>query len=120
MKNSILIITGGTGGHVIPAVNFYKYIERKNIEVNLLTDKRGSKYINGINKQNIYKINSSHLSGNIFFKLKAIFKLFIGFFQSLRIFIKLKPKGYLYNTSPLVDIELPCEHKPRVGEKEND
>ena len=23
MKNSILIITGGTGGHVIPAVNFY-------------------------------------------------------------------------------------------------
>ena len=27
MKNSILIITGGTGGHVIPAVNFYKYIK---------------------------------------------------------------------------------------------
>ena len=92
MKNNFLIITGGTGGHVIPAVNFFKYIERKNIEVNLLIDKRGSKYVNGINKKNIYKINYSHLSGNIFFKLKAISKLFIGFFQSLRLFIKLKPK----------------------------
>ena len=68
MKNSILIITGGTGGHIIPAVNFFKYINRYNKKVNLLTDKRGSKYINGINKNNIYKINSSHLSGNFFLK----------------------------------------------------
>ena len=91
MKNSILIITGGTGGHVIPAVNFFKYIKNKNDKVNLLTDIRGSKYINGINSDNIYKINSSHLSGNLFFKLNGIVKLIIGFFQSLKIFIKLKP-----------------------------
>ena len=91
MKNSILIITGGTGGHVIQAVNFFKYIKNKNDKVNLLTDIRGSKYINGINSDNIYKINSSHLSGNLFFKLNGIVKLIIGFFQSLKIFIKLKP-----------------------------
>lgn len=92
MKNSILIITGGTGGHVIPAVHFFKYIDSDKIEVNLITDNRGSKYINGINKSNIYKINSSHFSGNLFFKLKAVIKLLIGFFQSLHIFLKLKPK----------------------------
>ena len=92
MKNSILIITGGTGGHVIPAVNFFKYIDTGNDEVNFLTDIRGSKYINGVNKNNIYKISSSHLSGNLFFKLNAIIKLFTGFFQTLIIFIKLKPK----------------------------
>jgi UDP-N-acetylglucosamine--N-acetylmuramyl-(pentapeptide) pyrophosphoryl-undecaprenol N-acetylglucosamine transferase len=92
MKNSVLIITGGTGGHVIPAVHFFKYINNKNLNVNLLTDIRGSKYINGINKKNIYQINSSHLSGNFFFKLMATTKLIIGLFQSLRVFIKLQPK----------------------------
>ena len=92
MKDSILIITGGTGGHVIPAVHFFKYIDNENNEVNIVTDIRGGKYIDGINKNNIYKISSSHLSGNLFFKLNAIIKLFIGFFQTLKIFIKIKPK----------------------------
>ena len=107
MKNNILIITGGTGGHVIPAVHFFKYIDSKNKEVNLLTDKRGSKFINGINKNKIYKITSSHLSGNIFFKFKGIIKLFIGCFQSFKILIKLKPKvivsfGSYASLTPLI------------------
>ena len=92
MKSSILVITGGTGGHVIPAVNFFNYLETKSDNIFLLTDHRGSKYIKNINKKNILIINSSHLSGNFFFRLKAIIKLLIGFSQSIRIFIKLKPK----------------------------
>ena len=92
MKNNILIITGGTGGHVIPAVHFFGYIKNFNKEVYFVTDIRGNKYVNIINQKNIFEINSSHLSGDITFKLKALIKLFIGFFQSLRIFIKVKPK----------------------------
>ena len=30
-KNKILIITGGTGGHVIPAINFFNYIKNNSI-----------------------------------------------------------------------------------------
>ena len=52
MNKNILIITGGTGGHVIPAVNFYNYLKNKNNKVYLLTDYRGSKYIHDINKNN--------------------------------------------------------------------
>jgi len=92
MKSNTLIITGGTGGHVIPAVHFYNYINSRSENIFLLTDHRGSKYIKNINENNILKINSSHLSGNIFFKLNAILKLLIGFFQSIKLFIKLKPK----------------------------
>ena len=92
MNRNILIITGGTGGHVIPAVNFYNYVKNRNNKVYLLTDYRGSKYINDINENKIFKIYSSHLSGNLYFKLKSIIKLVAGFIQSLFIFIRLKPK----------------------------
>jgi len=107
MKSNILIITGGTGGHVIPAVNFFNYIDTRSSNVYLLTDNRGYKYIKNISKNNILKINSSHLSGNIIFKLKAIIKLLIGFLQSIIIFIKLKPKiiisfGSYASLTPLI------------------
>tara|TARA_B100000029_G_scaffold515359_1_gene621963 strand:+ start:182 stop:1273 length:1092 start_codon:yes stop_codon:yes gene_type:complete len=92
MKSKILIITGGTGGHVIPALNFFNYLNNKSKNVFLLTDNRGYKFIKNIDKSKILKIQSSHLSGNIYFKLIGIIKLLIGFFQSLIIFMKIRPK----------------------------
>jgi len=107
MKNSILIITGGTGGHVIPAVNFFNYIYNRSNNVFLITDKRGYKFTKNINKNNIIQINSSHLSGSFFFKSLALIKLLIGFIQSIIIFIKLKPKtvisfGSYASLTPLI------------------
>ena len=91
-KNKILIITGGTGGHVIPAINFFNYIKNNSNNVFLLTDNRGYQYISNTDKKNILKIHSSHLTGNISFKLLGLIKLLIGFLQSLIIYIKLRPK----------------------------
>ena len=92
MSDNILIITGGTGGHVIPAVNFFAYLKKNNKKVYILSDHRGAKYIQNINQNKIFKIYSSHLSGNLFFKLMALIKLLVGFFQSIKILIRLKPK----------------------------
>ena len=92
MKNSILIITGGTGGHVIPAQNFFNYIKNESNNVFLLTDSRGRKYIKDIDINKILQIKSSHLTGNYHFKFIAIIKLLIGFIQSVVIFIKVRPK----------------------------
>ena len=69
MNRNILIITGGTGGHVIPAVNFFNYLKKNNNKVYLLTDHRGSKYINTIDDNKIFKVYSSHLSANLYFKI---------------------------------------------------
>ena len=44
MKKNFLLITGGTGGHVIPAKNFANYLSNKNINCTIITDKRGYKY----------------------------------------------------------------------------
>ena len=40
----ILISTGGSGGHVIPAINLYSHL-KKEYEVKLYSDVRGAKYI---------------------------------------------------------------------------
>ena len=44
MKKKILISTGGSGGHVIPALNFYEHLKENN-EVFLTSDLRGLKFI---------------------------------------------------------------------------
>ena len=49
MTKNFLLITGGTGGHVIPAQNFANYLRNKNIDCKIIIDKRGKKYINDFN-----------------------------------------------------------------------
>ena len=80
-NNTILICTGGTGGHVIPAVNFANFLIEQGYECSLILDKRGNKYATKF-KGKISIFTSSHLSGNIFFKIISLIKLMIGFFQS--------------------------------------
>jgi UDP-N-acetylglucosamine--N-acetylmuramyl-(pentapeptide) pyrophosphoryl-undecaprenol N-acetylglucosamine transferase len=90
-NNNILICTGGTGGHVIPAVNFGNYLILKGYRCSLMLDKRGVKYANNF-KGNIISIQSSHLSGNFYFKIKSTFNLFIGLIQSIYYIVKIIPR----------------------------
>ena len=45
-KKNYLILSGGTGGHVIPAVNLGNYIIEKGYDCYLFVDERGMKYTN--------------------------------------------------------------------------
>ena len=90
MKKNFLLITGGTGGHVIPAKNFANYLSIKNINCTIITDKRGYKYFDNYNGK-IYIISSSNLNGNIIFKIFGIFQILLGLIQSFIIIILLKP-----------------------------
>ena len=51
----MIISTGGTGGHVIPAKVFYDYFKEK-FNVKIISDKRG---LNFIEKEN-YNVNEIH------------------------------------------------------------
>ena len=44
MKKKILISTGGSGGHVVPALNLYNHLKNE-FDVMLYTDLRGAKYV---------------------------------------------------------------------------
>jgi len=93
MKNDkkILICSGGTGGHVLPAINFGNYLISKGYICSIILDRRGLKYKNNF-KGKIFSIQSSHLSGNFFFKIRSIIKLSIGFFQSIFYLIIIRPR----------------------------
>ena len=90
MNNNIILITGGTGGHVIPAINFANYLLEKKIYCTVLVDKRGFKYINNF-KGKIHIIKSSNLNGNFFLKFFGITNILFGFITSLFLIISIKP-----------------------------
>ena len=80
MKKKIFISTGGSGGHVIPAIAFYDHF-KENFDVFLVLDKRGSSFIN--EKKYKYKIiKSPRLDFNLLNLPIILIKLVISIFRS--------------------------------------
>jgi len=75
MKNNkidkIIIATGGTGGHVIPAYSLAIHFIEKKINVKIISDKRGLRYLKNLNNLEIIQINSATIFD------KSIFKFFV-------------------------------------------
>ena len=80
MKN-ILISTGGSGGHVVPAKILREHLQ-SNYNVFISTDSRGLKYLDE-KKNDIILINTPKLNFGVFIKT-------ISFFLSSRYFNPLK------------------------------
>ena len=78
----ILISTGGSGGHVIPAMCLYDHLKDK-FDVKIVTDKRGSKFLNIENyPSNIIKVPNLFkriylIPINLIFFIISIFNSFI-------------------------------------------
>ncbi len=102
MKRKILISTGGSGGHVIPATILCDHLSKKT-EVIISTDNRGYKYLDKSFK-NIEIINTPKL-GNIFLlPLNFIIILFL----TVKSFFLLKKKNinYLFSTGGYMSLPL--------------
>ena len=76
----ILISTGGSGGHVVPALNLYDHL-KKQFDVSICTDLRGAKYIPKEIKKTILEVKKIS-EKKYLFPLKIIF-LFFAFIKSL-------------------------------------
>ena len=103
MKKKLLISTGGSGGHTIPAIILYEHL-KNDFEIFLTTDKRGTKYIN----KNIYNyklIEIPRISKN-FFKLPyLVLCLIVSFFKSF-FFIKKNNIEVLISTGGYMSLPL--------------
>ena len=59
--NKIIIATGGTGGHVFPAYSLAKHFLENKINVEIISDKRGLKYLQDYNDIKVTTFQAVHL-----------------------------------------------------------
>ncbi len=103
MKKKILISTGGSGGHVIPATIFYEQLKDE-FDVFLATDKRGCRFLN-LEKYKYTVINTPKLTTNLFLLPLNLFGLFFSIIKSL-IFLKKNRIEILISTGGYMSLPL--------------
>ena len=80
MKGKILISTGGSGGHVIPAITIHDHL-KENYNILISTDVRGLKYLDDKSYETVV-IDTPKLNNFILFPL-SILKVFLLILRSL-------------------------------------
>ena len=102
MKKKILISTGGSGGHVIPAIILHNHLSKKT-EIIISTDKRGYKYLDK-SLGNIEIVDTPQL-GNIFLLPLNLIIIIILTFKSFFL-LKKKNIDYLFSTGGYMSLPL--------------
>ena len=92
MFKKIIFTSGGTGGHIFPAMNLMKYFDSKKIEVLLVTDAKGNKFLKkNTNFRSIIISASTPTNKNIFNKILSYISIFFSVIKSIIILKKEKP-----------------------------
>ena len=87
MKKNIIFCSGGTGGHIFPAISMINYFKDKS-NVILVTDKRALKYIPSIECEiKVFNV-SSFSKKKIFSNIFSLIKLFVTFLYSIYFILK--------------------------------
>ena len=68
MTKKIIFSTGGTGGHIFPAINLMKHFFSNGHKVLLVTDVRGNNFIKNYSEFKSYILKSETLTNKNFFK----------------------------------------------------
>ena len=91
-KIKSIIAVGGTGGHVIPGLNLAKHLNEKNFSVDIVSDKRGEKYV----KENYFKVfilpSSPVNTKNILTFLSSLLMILYSILRSFFFLIINRPK----------------------------
>lgn len=87
-----LLVAGGTGGHLFPALALREALIARGWRVHIATDPRVGELISGVPKENTHRIPSATISGGSPLALiGAVAKLARGTFVSLALLQRLKP-----------------------------
>ena len=91
MTQTIVLTTGGSGGHIFPAQSVASELIKKGYQVVFITDKRGNAFQNLPEVQTYHLVAESVTGRSIVGKAWAFFKLFLGAGQAMRLLTKIKP-----------------------------
>ena len=111
--NKVLIVTGGSGGHVIPALTIYDHI-KSNLDVKIATDQRGTKFFN-TKKYKYVLINVPNIFDNFYLLPLNVLRFFLSVIKSYFFLKKEKVTkivstgGYMSFPFCLASVLLNCE-----------
>lgn len=91
----MLISAGGTGGHMSPASALASEFIKKGVNVELVTDIRGAKYIGMFPDIPVHIIKSGTSHAGLLGKLKGVINLAAGIIQGLSLVKKRKPDAVI-------------------------
>ena len=103
MTQKILISTGGSGGHVVPATILYEHLKNQ-FHVSISTDSRGIKFLD-IDKYNLEIFNVTPISKNIFLLPLQVFLMTYLIMKSI-LFLKKKKIDILISTGGYMSLPL--------------
>ena len=91
MNKKIIFTTGGTGGHILPAINLMKHFSEKGFEVIIVTDERGKNFIKEYKEFKSYILKASTPTKKKFFnKILSFLIIFYSLIKSVIILKKEK------------------------------
>ena len=93
-KKKIILVAGGTGGHLFPALALAEFLKEKKANHYLITDQR-CKMILTKHKIDHKIVSSSQIKKNIFFFPVMCSKILFGLMQSLIFFLNSKPTSVI-------------------------
>ena len=92
MNKKIIFSSGGTGGHIFPAINLMKYFSNKGYDILLVTDTRGNTFLNNHARFRSCIINTDTPSNKNFFrKIFSFVIILFSIMKSILIIKKEKP-----------------------------
>ena len=95
MSKKIFIVSGGTGGHIIPALCLANFLQQQNHQILFFGDEKIHNYIKNDNAFKTFIINSSQFKKSFFSLIKGSIKISFGIAKSLYFIIKYRP-DYIY------------------------
>ncbi len=89
-SKTIVVSTGGTGGHIFPALKLSEELRARGHRVILLTDQRGQKYQEGASFDDVH-IMTLHKGSGLVSKIRQVLDIGIQALKSWRLYKKIKP-----------------------------
>jgi len=92
MNKKIIFTTGGTGGHIFPAINLMKHFFEKGYKVVLVTDRRGKIFLENKSEFKSYVFTTgTPTNKNLYRKILSFIIIFFSLIKSIFILTKEKP-----------------------------
>ncbi|WP_142416527.1 undecaprenyldiphospho-muramoylpentapeptide beta-N-acetylglucosaminyltransferase [Bartonella massiliensis] len=91
-KKVIILVAGGTGGHLFPAEALAVELRRRGYDVHLITDERARSFVRSFDEEHTHIVSSATFTRHHPFALiKMFWTVLRGMRQSLALFYKLRP-----------------------------